>query len=314
MIPRLDSTEAVALLLVLALLAARFFLRCKGASRVIQRLPAGVFPAIEVRDRDGGRELWFERKGQRMLQARIDAQNRLLSRLPYIDGLHLYTDGEVGPRSALFLGCGAGIGPRQFLRLHPAARIDVVDVDARVFDVAAECFEFQATDRCTLHVSDGREFLERRTPPAPYDRIIVDVFGANDMPAHLCTAEFFRICREQLGDHGVCVVNTAGTLEGQSSLLVRAIHAGLVAAFGFDSVRVHAVPRGRESRLSPRRRRNLLLFAFRSAAPAPSSAFAEQHRMLLPALTRIAMSTVAFPAHCEPLRDASVGRAALELR
>jgi hypothetical protein len=304
----------IALLLVLALLAARFFLRSQGVSRVIQRLPAGLFPAIEVRDRHGGRELWFERGRHRMLQARIDAQNRLLSRLPYIDGVHLYTDGEVGPRSALFLGCGSGIGPRQFLHLHPSAHVDVVDVDARVFDVAAACFEFRAADRCALHVSDGREFLERRTPAAPYDRIIVDVFGANDMPAHLCTADFFRICRERLGENGVCVVNTAGTLEGQSSLLVRAIHAGLVAAFGVDSVRVHAVPRGRESRLSPTRRRNLLLFAFRSAAPAPSSAFAEQHRMLLPALTRIAMRAVTFPARCEPLRDGSVGRAALEIR
>jgi protein-L-isoaspartate O-methyltransferase len=311
MSPSSYLTEGVVLATVLALFAVRARLR-KTVSRVLRRLPAGELPAIEVRDRRGGRELWFEKGGRRMLQARIDLTNQLVSRLPYVDGLHLYLDEDAAPLRALFIGCGAGIGPRQLLHLHPTARVDVVDIDPRIFEVAAEFFDLRASERCALHTVDGRDFLARPAETAPYDRIIVDVFGANDMPAHLCTAEFFRLCREQLGEAGVCVVNTAGAREGESAALAGAIHAGLVEAFGRESVRVHAVPRGRERRLAAGRRRNWLLFGFRSVVPAPATAAAERYPAL-PALSRIAAHRVTFEQAHEPLRDASVGDAPLAI-
>jgi spermidine synthase len=315
MTPSLYAAEAIALALVLSLFGVRAFLRARAASRSVHYLPAGEFPAIEVRERRGGRELWFEAGDRRMLQARIDRHDNLVSRLPYIDGLHLYTRGENAPLRALFIGCGAGIGPRQFIYLHPAAHIDVVDVDGRIFDVATAFYDLRSSARCALHAADGRDFLARCAESSPYDRIVVDVFGANDMPARLCTEEFFRLCRQYLTDQGVCVVNTAGTIEGPSSELVRSIHAGCSAAFGPSSVRVHAVPRRSESRIALRRRRNLLLFGFRSDAPPPlPSSWGERERAILPAIARIAAAPVTFPRACDPLRDASVGAAKLEIR
>jgi spermidine synthase len=250
-----------------------------------------------------------------MLQARVDRSDPLLSRLPYVDGLHLYGgDGNDEPR-ALFLGCGAAIGVRQFLHLYPNGYTDVADVDARIFDVATAFFDLRASNRCVFHVADGRTFLERQVACEPYDRIVIDVFGANDMPARLCTEEFFRLCREHLRDRGVCVVNAAGALEGPSSKWVCAMHAGLVAAFGADAVRVHAVPRGRERRIAVRRRRNVLLFAFHGAAPAaiPRSLDARR-RAILPALERIATAEVHDSSACAPLRDDSLEGSRLELR
>jgi hypothetical protein len=164
-------------------------------------------------------------------------------------------------------------------------------------------------------VDDGRDFLTQQPASTLYDRIVVDVFGANDIPARLCTEEFFRLCRQHLTEHGVCVVNTAGTLDGPSSVLVRSIHAGFSAAFGSGSVRVHGVPRGRENRMAARRRRNLLLFGFRSdAPPALPTSWGEQHRAFLPTIRRISTGTVTFPGTCDALRDASLRAAHLQIR
>ena len=319
MSPSLYAAEAAAIALLLALLGVRTRLRPSGASRLVHRLPPGEFPAIEVRDRRGGRELWFELAGRRMMQARVNQKSPLVSRLPYIDGLHLYDggndEGRDAPVRALFIGCGAGIGPRQFQKLHAGAHVDVVDVDPRIFDVATAFFELRPSAHFALHRADGRDFLARLDGSAPYDRIVVDVFGANDMPARLCTEEFFRVCHAHLSETGVCVVNTAGTLEGASSTLVRSIHASFSAAFGSHAVRVHAVPRGRETRMAMRRRRNLLLFGFRSVAPpAIPASWTERQRAMLPAIARCASATVIFPPGCEPLRDADVGATHLAIR
>ncbi|MET0592448.1 MAG: fused MFS/spermidine synthase [Polyangiaceae bacterium] len=314
MSPSSYIAEGIALALVLVLFAVRAWLRSVGQSRILHTIPAGDFPAIEVRERRGGRELWFEQRGRRMLQARVDRSNTLLSRLPYIDGLHLYRGAERGSCRALFIGCGAGVGVRQFLRLHVNAHVDVIDVDPRIFDVAGAFFDLESSERCRFHAGDGRDFLASSATAARYDRIVVDVFGANDMPARLCTEEFFRLCRERLSDRGTCVVNTAGTLEGPSSTLIRSIHAGLCAAFGASSVVAHPVPRGRERRTAPRRRRNVLLFGFRSVAPPAPSSWSEETLATVPSIARVAAARIAWSGMSEPLRDATVESPNLEIR
>jgi SAM-dependent methyltransferase len=213
-----SAGEAAALAIALGLLVLRQ--RTARGRLLHRRAPADGAPGIEVRELRGGRELWFSARGRRMLQARVDCKKDLVSRLPYVDGLHLFmlprAGGGTAPR-VLFIGCGAGVGPRQFAHFYEAAQIDVVDIDPRVFEVAREFFAFEAKGCCTAHVDDGRLFLSNAA--ANYDRIVVDAFGANDVPARLCTEEFFGLCKTKLRRGGVCVVNAAGSLDGPSSAL-----------------------------------------------------------------------------------------------
>jgi len=302
--------QGAVLALFIVLLAVR---RIVDRGRLVHRSSGGgVAPDIVVRDRRGGRELWFEEGKRRMLHARVSLRNPLVSRLPYVDGLHLHMGDSSAAGRVLFIGCGAGIGPRQFAHLYPGAAIDVVDVDARVLDVAARFFSFTPSPTLTMHAGDGRQFLERTG--ATFDRIVVDAFGANDMPAPLCTLEFFQLCRAKLSQGGACVVNVAGTIEGPSSTLVRAIHAGIEAAFGDGLVRVYAVPRGRERRAAGRKRRNLLMFAFDALPPLDPSGLILTMPSIVPALATLPVHGVSLPPGVDPLSDRTLGSPRLEIR
>jgi spermidine synthase len=302
--------QGAALALFIVLLAVR---RRVDRGRLLHRSPGdGALPDIVVRERHHARELWFEQGKRSMLQARVSMRDTLVSRLPYVDGLHLYMANSGSPR-VLFIGCGAGIGPRQFAHLYPGATIDVVDVDARVFDVAAQFFCFAPTPTLRAHIGDGREFLERTDET--FDRILVDVFGADDMPAALCTEEFFQLCRSKLTRGGMCVVNVASAVEGPLSALLRTMYASVAAAFGDQRVRVHAVPRGREQRLGARRRRNLLIFAFETTPPAEaSSARIITVPSMVPALRTISAHRISLSPGSDPLRDRAVAGTRLTIR
>ena len=301
--------QGAALALFVVLLAVR---RIVDRGRLVHRSSGdGVAPDIVVRDRRSGRELWFEQGGQRMLHARVSLRNALVSRLPYVDGLHLHMGDSSAARRVLFIGCGAAIGPRQFAHLYPSAAIDVVDDDPRVFAIAVRFFWFIPSPTLTTQVGDGRQFLERTD--ATFDRIVVDVFGANDMPARLCTLEFFQLCRAKLSPGGACVVNVAGTIEGPSAALVRTIHASIAAAFGDEVVRVYAVPRRRERRVDRRRRRNLLMFAFESLPPldpAPGLTVPP----IVPNLATLPAHRISLQPAGDPLSDHAMGIPRLDIR
>ena len=302
--------QGVALALFVVLLAVR---RMVDRGRLVHRSSGdGVAPDLVVRDRRGGRELWFEEGKRRMLHARVSLRNPLVSRLPYVDGLHLHMADSSASGRVLFIGCGAGVGPRQFAHLYPGAAIDVVDVDPRVFDVAARFFSFAPSPELSTHVGDGRQFLEQTG--STFDRIVVDAFGANVVPAALCTQEFFRLCRAKLSRGGVCVVNVAGTLEGPPSALVRAIYAGIEAAFGDGLVRVYAVPRARERRAAGRKRRNLLMFAFDASPPPDPAGLVVTVPSIVPALATLPAHRVSLPPGVDPLSDGALASSRLEIQ
>src|SRR5262249_57589876 len=115
----------------------------------------------------------------------------------------------------LFIGAGTGIGPRQMVAFRDA-RVEVVDRDPAVLELAAELFELRPGPRLEIHCADGRDWLARG---GAWDLIVIDAFGAGDYPTSLATEEAFALCRERLREPGTLAVNLAGTLVGKRSRL-----------------------------------------------------------------------------------------------
>jgi hypothetical protein len=275
--------EAAAILAVIALVVHRV-----TALRVV------------VRDEGGFRELWLARRGMATLQARVALDDPLRSGLAYTDGFLLWapTAGE-----ALYIGAGAGIGPRQLVALRPDVTVHVVDRDARVLAVAAERFGLAASPRLHLERGDGRAALER---PGAYARIVFDAFGAGDFPARLATIQAFAAARARLAPGGSLVVNLAGTFHGA---VLPAVHAGLCEAFGAEHVVTFGVPH--EGRYAPDERGNTIAVAFRDGVPAtaPDADLPDDARAHLPALPGILeLRAVSAPPAAAALDDARVGR------
>lgn len=174
-----------------------------GQERLLFESPS-VFQVVTVTENDDGlRSLWFGKDRVRHGAVQVGRVDHLES--PYVPvalvGLTLPNE----LCSILVVGLGAGVIPR-YLQAHvPELRIDVVEVDPVVVDVARRFFELRENDKLRVHVTDGRRFLEHC--PQRYDAILLDGHGLRGVPSHLSTREFFALTRRATNANGVVVGN-----------------------------------------------------------------------------------------------------------
>lgn len=107
------------------------------------------------------------------------------------------------PQRMLIVGLGGGTVPMFLHKHYPQAKIDAVDIDPVVVDVARTFFGFRDDALLQAHVADGRRFIE--TCQEPYDIIFLDAFGAENIPYALATREFLEAVRRALGPGGIVV-------------------------------------------------------------------------------------------------------------
>lgn len=114
-------------------------------------------------------------------------------------------------RRALMIGGGGCAWPRHAAATHPALRIDVVEEDARVIDIARRYFfagDFERTGALRLIAAEGRSFLERDAGPGcAYDAILNDAFHGAEPAESLATVEAARAIARRLGPGGVYLSN-----------------------------------------------------------------------------------------------------------
>lgn len=109
------------------------------------------------------------------------------------------------PRRILIVGLGGGSMPRFLREAIPSARIDAVELDPAVADVAKKFFHIQEDDKLKIHVGDGRKFIEQSRDQ--YDLIFLDAYGEDSVPYALATHEFYSAVNARLTDNGLCVSN-----------------------------------------------------------------------------------------------------------
>lgn len=112
-----------------------------------------------------------------------------------------------GVKRALIIGGGDGGVLRQLTQYKGIEKIDLVDIDGAVVDVAREYFPemTQGFDdpRLTLHFEDGLRFV--RSASEAYDLIIVDSTDPFGPGESLFTREFYGNCFNALTDRGIMV-------------------------------------------------------------------------------------------------------------
>ena len=130
---------------------------------------------------------------------------------------------------ALAVGLGGGTVVKRMWRDYPEMRVDAVELDAQVVDVARRFFELPADERVRVFVDDGRHFLEMC--PDTYDIVIVDAFEGDAVPPQLSDAGFMAALHARLAPDGAVVYNFVGTPEGDGAEPLRALHATLAEAW-----------------------------------------------------------------------------------
>ena len=131
-------------------------------------------------------------------------------------------------KSVLFIGGGGFSGPKQFLAYYPEVKIDVVEINPDVVQVAKEYFSVRDDPRLRIFVEDGRTFLERS---GSYDLIVLDAYSKSYVPFHLMTLEFLESLSGRLNPGGVVVSNLIASFIGDTSDLMRAEYKTMSSVF-----------------------------------------------------------------------------------
>ncbi len=106
------------------------------------------------------------------------------------------------PKSILHIGLGAGNAPMRNMLRHSHAQVEVIEIDPVVLTVASKWFGFEP-ERCPVHVSDARAFLQ--ATDLRWDRIVFDAFlsagGTSELnvfPAYISERAFVALVAERI--------------------------------------------------------------------------------------------------------------------
>ncbi len=117
---------------------------------------------------------------------------------PAMAGLSQSDGGNV-----LILGMGTGTYASQLRHYYPKLRIEGVEIDQKITDLARKYFSMPKDIKVTTY--DGRAFLA--AVDQTYDVIMVDAYQDITIPFQMSSVEFFTLVREHLTENGVMVVN-----------------------------------------------------------------------------------------------------------
>lgn len=159
------------------------------------------------------------------------------------------------PQSLLVLGLGGGALPHFLLHHYPGARIDVVEKEQAVIDLAHAFFGLPRQERLKILHREAADFL-KQAPEASgqegYQVGMVDIFGAGCMAPDLLHPDLYRGLLARLHPRGVLAVNL---WSGDQAVYQRALRA---VEHGCDG-RLLLLPLGKHG--------NVIALAFAGAVP-----------------------------------------------
>jgi len=133
-------------------------------------------------------------------------------------------------KETLMLG-GAGYSyPKDFLRKYTEAKLDVIEIDPKITELAKKYFKLKENPKLTIYHEDGRVYLNKTKKK--YDVIFGDAFGSRySLPYQLTTKEAVQKKFDILNNDGVVVLNIISSIEGETGQFLRAEYATYKSIF-----------------------------------------------------------------------------------
>ena len=158
-------------------------------------------PALTVSEERGVRTLHV---GGEAIQSSMRLSDPFALELDYTRCMMSFLLFHPRPARALKIGLGGGSLVKFFWRRLPRMKTRVVELDARVVQVAREQFHLPPGDaRLAVEIGDGAEALA----PECCDLLVVDAFADEHPPAALVSQAFFDAAWLALKAPGVLVLN-----------------------------------------------------------------------------------------------------------
>jgi|WetSurMetagenome_2_1015567.scaffolds.fasta_scaffold02993_8 spermidine synthase len=164
-------------------------------------------------------------------------------------------------QNALVIGGAAYSYPKDFLKNHKNANLDVVEIDSKMTELAEKYFHL-SKDNPHLHVfhQDARVFLNENKKK--YDAIYVDAFNSSlSVPYQLTTREAVQNIYNSLDDGGAVIINLISAIDGDKGKFLRAEYATYQSVF--PQLHLFQV-----YNTDPDKPQNLILIGVKSTEPA----------------------------------------------
>lgn len=142
------------------------------------------------------------------------------------------------PQRIAVLGGGALTLPRALASQHPDSRIDVIEIDGGLAQIAREYFAYNDPPNVRLITADARSYVN--TTAEQYDVVLVDVFGDADIPPTFMSREYGVALRRITRPNGIVAVNIIAGTRGDCGQLLAAVAAPYREYFSQARLRVHA--------------------------------------------------------------------------
>lgn len=227
-----------------------------------------AYSEIRIRRQGETRSLLFVRdNGREVVESRVHLDRPHEPAMPYVPVMFAGYLFKPQQEQVLIVGLGGG-SMVHFLKYHePTLRIDVVEIDPVIVQLADEYFDVRSDDNVGIVTIDAFDYLA--DTPERYDVIYMDAYlepsqatDSTGMPRRLKTVAFYTAIQTKLRPSGLVVVNLNehdATPEDIST--IRAAFAQLAL---FD------VPRSR----------NVVAVASTAASPVSESMLEERARHL----------------------------------
>jgi len=158
-------------------------------------------PALTVSEERGVRTLHV---GGEAIQSSMRLSDPFSLELDYTRCMMSFLLFHPRPRRALKIGLGGGSLVKYFWKRLPWMKTRVVELDARVLEVARAQFHLPPDDaRLAVEIGDGAEALA----PECCDLLVVDAFADEHPPAALVSQAFFDAAWLALESPGALVLN-----------------------------------------------------------------------------------------------------------
>jgi len=168
---------------------------------------------IKVTREQNVRTLWFVRdSGEEVVESIVDLDRRQELIVEYTRFMFLSYLFRPRPEKALLVGLGGGSMIHFLNHYDPRIKVDVVEIDPVVVDIAARYFGARNGGRVKIHTADGAAYL--KNTDSRYDVIYMDAFlkpsaetDSTGTPVRLKNVEFYKDVQKKLNPEGVVVFN-----------------------------------------------------------------------------------------------------------
>ena len=203
-------------------------LSCSAVRAAVTFETTSPYHHILVVDNAGMRTLSFDGS----METRMSLADPLKGHFQYTEFFHMPWLWCM-PTNVLMIGLGGGSTQRSYQHYYPYAKVDAVDIDSTVADVAKKYFFLKESPTLKVHVEDGRVFLRRSQ--TKYNAIIMDAYVksryGSSIPYHLATKEFFQVATNHLTTNGVLAYNVVGTINTWQADIVGAVYKTMKSVF-----------------------------------------------------------------------------------